>query len=251
MIKSSKNSFLFIMGIMTSLFGATDEMGKREKELISCQNKQHLYGEMIQHMKEILMLDSLTPLQDQKMKEIVKKAEHFNLLEDLLSYQTLENGNTFLHIALIRKHINIALLLIKKSTVVHLMITNKKKEAPIHTAIGLNIIDLITALHEKEPNCLKVKGGALQRLPLHYAVAQNAFLVIETLLRLDSGVINLQDKEGNTPVHLCKTERMFELLSKYGADFTIKNNEGITAQDLLIQSYGALKRAEESSCLIS
>lgn len=61
------------------------------------------------------------------------------------------------------------------------------------------------------------------------AVKNNEFLQVESMLKKDSKLIHAKDSNNNTALLLANSNKMLELLIKYGADVDIKNKFGRTA----------------------
>lgn len=78
--------------------------------------------------------------------------------------------------------------------------------------------------------------------PLHSARAYTDNMGIAEALLQSGADANVQDRNGNTPLHIIacdpeicnRTDTEAELLIAFGADPTVKNNRGQSAQDLAI-----------------
>ena len=74
------------------------------------------------------------------------------------------------------------------------------------------------------------------RRALHWAVL--AFGDVEKKLIKAGAELNVQDREGNTPLLIaCRygNEKVVRYLIKSGADITLKNNKGETAMDIAVE----------------
>ncbi|HEY1784550.1 MAG TPA: ankyrin repeat domain-containing protein [Pirellulales bacterium] len=81
--------------------------------------------------------------------------------------------------------------------------------------------------------------------PLHHAVRFRSPAAVETLLRRGAAVNQICKRSGSTPLHRAVTstgapgtagkqeeaKQIVEILLRYGADISIKNNSGKTAAD--------------------
>lgn len=80
--------------------------------------------------------------------------------------------------------------------------------------------------------------------PLHFAVQENNYSVVEALLR-KKVVIDPIDKFGNTPLYKCVTEKVniniTNVLLEYGANVTIKNSFGYSPMTVIEKSLPELR----------
>ena len=98
-------------------------------------------------------------------------------------------------------------------------------------AIGCTIdtINLLISLG-LDINKQDIKGNTL----LHVAAFCNNSSDIVTFLLNNGAKLNIQSESGNTPLHVASMMnniQIVQLLLDHGADITIKNNEGKTAED--------------------
>jgi len=87
-------------------------------------------------------------------------------------------------------------------------------------AEGLDIFAKITTTKNLQGNS-----------PLHVFTLKNTYLLIQRILELAnkySIIVNLdiQNKSGNTPLHITNNNNLIKLLLKYGASPFIPNNNG-------------------------
>lgn len=87
---------------------------------------------------------------------------------------------------------------------------------------NLEIINLLFE-YGADPNIQDNDGNT----PLHIAVENASSEIIELLISKGADP-NIQDNIGNTPLHIPANYKIQELLIKHGADETIKNNQGKT-----------------------
>ncbi|KAH3679085.1 hypothetical protein WICMUC_001281 [Wickerhamomyces mucosus] len=72
--------------------------------------------------------------------------------------------------------------------------------------------------------------------PIHAAVSYNNLDLLKILIREYSGDINIQDNEGDTPLHHVEDITTAKILiEEYKADFKIKNNDGEIPADYIEQ----------------
>lgn len=80
--------------------------------------------------------------------------------------------------------------------------------------------------------------------PLHFAVQENNYSVVEALVRKNA-VIDPIDKFGNTPLYKCVTEKVniniTNVLLEYGANVTIKNSFGYSPMVVIQKSLPELQ----------
>jgi ankyrin repeat protein len=105
----------------------------------------------------------------------------------------------------------------------------------IHSAIGTYNPERPTPLDTIARILVKTVGPAITlalnergRTPLHNAVLQGNVRIAQLLL-LNGAYTDVQDGDGNTPLHLATSSIMHQLLFlRYGANATIDNKEGKT-----------------------
>lgn len=80
--------------------------------------------------------------------------------------------------------------------------------------------------------------------PLHFAVQENNYSVVEALLQKEA-VIDPVDRFGNTPLYKCVTEHVSvnitNVLLEYGANVCIKNNFGYSPMIVIQKSLPELQ----------
>jgi ankyrin repeat protein len=66
---------------------------------------------------------------------------------------------------------------------------------------------------------------------IHAAASYGHLALLTFLIKDRNGDINVQDQEGDTPLHMCElVEVAREMIENLGADVTIKNKEGLTVR---------------------
>lgn len=148
-----------------------------------------------------------------------------------------KNGNTPLHFAcasMSSKIGEIVKLMLNKGA--HRTAKNKKNQIPLHLAVKSDNKAAVASLLK---NSFEINQMSMQdeygKTPVHYA--SNAKIL--KLLLQQSNIetfINIQDNNGRTPLlgaYFDQDQARIELLLQYGADATIKDNEGLTPAELL------------------
>lgn len=70
--------------------------------------------------------------------------------------------------------------------------------------------------------------------PIHAAVSYNHLDLLDLLITKYDGDINIQDSEGDTPLHHVEELNTAKILvTKYQADYKIKNSDGLTAAQFI------------------
>lgn len=81
---------------------------------------------------------------------------------------------------------------------------------------------------------------------VHAAAAYNQLVVLEWLLHQEGCDVNVQDSDGDTPLHHCdRLEAARMLVEVGGANVSVKNNDGMTALQLKVEDLKALEQDEE------
>ena len=142
------------------------------------------------------------------MEDIITKIVEKD--DSLLNAQT-KYGSTPLHVAIADKNEKIALHLIKLGADFH--IANQRKQLAIHVACEYRLLE-----------------------------------VASLMLKMDEDLLNIKDKDGNTPLMLAigdlYSDKMAKMLIEAGADLNIKNTQGNTPLMLAITRTSANKMAE-------
>lgn len=199
-----------------------------------------------------------------------------------------EDGNTTLHYAIYSNPVDIESINFLLENGAHINIQNNKGETPLHWTLTCGPASAATCYSKEKTKVFDflLKKGADPKIKdnegktvldkailgsiewtqralklgtdintkddwsntaLHYAVQHPDRVLVELLLSKNANV-NLQNIDGNTPLHLLflpqeysleddtlkkERENIFAILIKAGADRRIKNREGKTAEDLL------------------
>lgn len=95
--------------------------------------------------------------------------------------------------------------------------------------------EIITGMMFKLPSTLNLKESRSGKTPLHLVVAESHIAFTKAFLNYGAS-LNIQDNNGNTPLHLALFQRNKNLvsliLSRHMPDCSIKNKYGQTALDL-------------------
>src|SRR5690606_8697738 len=82
---------------------------------------------------------------------------------------------------------------------------------------------------------LNSKDNTIGGTPLHFAILNHRTELIKLLCKCVECDVNIQDFEGNIPLHCAIRLQMPDipsLLISAGSDLSIKNNEGLTPEEL-------------------
>lgn len=69
---------------------------------------------------------------------------------------------------------------------------------------------------------------------LHAAASYNHINLLRTLLNEYHVDVNMKDEDGETPLFVVETVEAAQILVQSGADLTIKNDEGVTAEEKIL-----------------
>eukprot|EP00826_Nyctotherus_ovalis_P041616 TRINITY_DN4221_c0_g2_i2.p1 TRINITY_DN4221_c0_g2~~TRINITY_DN4221_c0_g2_i2.p1 ORF type:complete len:459 (+),score=87.04 TRINITY_DN4221_c0_g2_i2:583-1959(+) len=121
---------------------------------------------------------------------------------------------------------------------------NCEGHAPLHLAVARNSIGIVKALLKFKANP-NVQSAELKQTPLHLAFQFGHYEICRTLMASGSS-IGMQDKEGNTPVHIAYQNRRLhsnrassnvfpdmQTAPGYKEVMHIRNNKGFTPTQLL------------------
>ena len=164
-------------------------------------------------------------------------ASHGNLeaVRKLITYKEnlniLNNAGLFaLHSAIFNGHLEVATELINCNNIEDLKLANGRTVMHLVSECGYS--DLLLKMLSKIPKVFIFKKSDDGITPLHLAVMNNHFKVVEILLKfIDKQLINLQTTSGTTAIHLVKDTEILDKLLASGANPNIVNNE---AQDPLM-----------------
>jgi ankyrin repeat protein len=146
-----------------------------------------------------------------------------------------ELGKTALHFAVEKGYKELAKNLLEKSPNL-LYQQDLNGNTPLHLAIISRYFDLSMFLSDKyqDTGKLAVKDTYGYTV-LHLAAAEGAYKLALALLKRNPDIIDLQNIDGDTALHMAVLEdrlKLVELLLNNGADYNIKNYDGTTALDL-------------------
>ncbi|KAH7675646.1 26S proteasome regulatory complex subunit PSMD10 protein, partial [Dioscorea alata] len=133
-------------------------------------------------------------------------------------------------------------------------VADQKGLFPVHIAASMNRAHVITEILKHCPDSdelLDEKGRSF----LHVAVMNHSQRVVRYVLQVPilEKLLNYQDSEGNTPLHLaCNLgvkDIVYDLIKDGRTDSGVMNNEGCTPLDLSFYLYSpiALRQIQESS----
>lgn len=165
------------------------------------------------------------------VEEAIKAGANLNLKADF--------GNTPLHVAVKGEKIEIIELLLKKGALLNEK--NNANKAPLHLAVeegNPRIIKLLV----KAGASLSVKDGS-GFTPLHYVAnyegKESKSLLEAMASTISKDTINIQSNNGFTALHIASALghlEIVETLLKFGADWTVTDNEGKSPLDHAISN---------------
>ncbi|GBM94046.1 Ankyrin-3 [Araneus ventricosus] len=159
-------------------------------------------------------------------------SDKLDLIREILNMEGNPNvvnaeGNSPLHLAVLKSNVHVILELIKFGGDVRL--TNKRGNTPLHVAAMRGKSCIIETLLKSDTsliNCGNIRGNT----PLHIAVIHGKPYAAEMLIRHEAD-INCSNIEGHTPLHMAiihDKEDMVQILIKSRADLNCVNKEGNT-----------------------
>lgn len=167
---------------------------------------------------------------DSKMVSKILASKKF----DLNTWPHILGGDTFLALASDLGDLEIVKILVENGADVNFK--GWADYSPVERATFNNHVQIVKFLIEEKEATAR---------PLYYTIQYRRVKIAEILLENGANV-NIPDRDGDTPLHLCLYEynhtkiidieriqlkRIAKLFIKYGADLTIKNNNGQTVMD--------------------
>lgn len=145
-----------------------------------------------------------------------------------------DDGETPLNIAIRRNSDYIVKLLLNARVTVNPL--EGTKTPPVHLAARLKRKAILSLFMKANPK-LNLRDE-LGRTPLHHAAEKDEYKGVFMLLNRHAEIIDIQDYEGNTALHLalkndCQTTTA--MLVQMGADYTIPNHEGGVMDEALVE----------------
>ena len=157
----------------------------------------------------------------------VSKEKFQNYLE-----QKNKKGFNALHYTVMNGNIKILNLLLENN--INYESTNNRGLNVLHIAAQNNKLNMMILFKEKYKFDIESTDDE-GSTPLHWACYTNSFNCVEYLLSFNINV-NIQDKEGLTPLHLCiigkNNYNIIKLLLQYKANPDICDNKGYSCFDL-------------------
>ncbi|KAI4332976.1 hypothetical protein L6164_017837 [Bauhinia variegata] len=207
----------------------------------------NLDKEVLDHLLQAPFPDDKLPLPSYHGNSALHAAiatENLALLNHILEkrpelmYLRDEDGGLPLHYAAFLGYLLGVRALLKKSTLTAVE-WNKKGNCPIHLACKEGNVQVVKEFLQQEwpigTNLLNKKSQNI----LHVAAKSGKDNVVKYLLSNQNAknlIVNEQDKNGNTPLHLASGEFylgvLFSLTQDKRIDMSIRNNEGLTATDV-------------------
>ncbi|KAL4328013.1 hypothetical protein HN51_035267 [Arachis hypogaea] len=171
-----------------------------------------------------------------------------------------EKGSTPLHYAASIDYLKGVQILLRKSTSSNALAWNKKGHLPIHVACKKGHVDIVKELLQLEwPTSMDMFSKKGQNI-LHVAAKNGQdnvvrFILKEKKLLFEKHLVNERDRNGNTALHLAAKhlypQVLLSLTRDKRVDMQIMNNQGLTAQDIvLVRSKAPLKHREYLSLMI-
>ncbi|XP_019853321.1 PREDICTED: uncharacterized protein LOC109582800 [Amphimedon queenslandica] len=214
---------------------------------ITCQYSDSL--PILKHLVENHQLD-LCAVNDEGMAPIhlACKKGRLNLIQYIIEHipSSLElpqskHGRTPFLIAVYFNQLEVIKYLISKKC--NLSATDDKGSGAVHTSVArghLNVLKYLIDNNYCNPNATNHQD----HVPIHIAVAAEQFEILEFLLRTRLSIlINVQDEDGNTPLHLAcmwrQTKTVSRLSSAYlstNINILITNKKGQTPLHLAVAS---------------
>ncbi|MED6218506.1 hypothetical protein PIB30_027161 [Stylosanthes scabra] len=173
-----------------------------------------------------------------------------------------EKGSTPLHYAASIGYLKgVQILLIRKGTSSNALAWNKKGHLPIHVACKKGHVDIVKELLQLEwPTSMDLFSKKGQNI-LHVAAKNGQenvvkFILANKKLHFEKQLmVNERDRNGNTALHLAAKHLyprvLLSLTRDERVDMQVMNNQGLTAQDIvLVRSKAPLKHREYLSLMI-
>lgn len=152
------------------------------------------------------------------------------------------SGQTPVHKAVQRNIIDLLKVLLMHSNSQNAQSLLSKKDCygntALHNAVARNNINLVNILlmhGGNNPEIINSQNNA-RSTSLHEAVKLNAINILNLLLSQKGINLNLQDQNGDTPLHKIKSVEACNLLVAHKADIQIINNHGKTPDEALSNS---------------
>lgn len=270
-IKKNKKSNLLVLSYIRIIVTNNIHLQKLLKNSI-LKYSSYLYFNIIKHNKTIAIL--IANKKTNKIKKniliyntnetslilLAIQLEIYSLVDELINLgisinTKLSNGNSILHILSSYKDIKYNVL---SEYNLNINIINNKSETPMHIALKENNIDMINMLLQTSLGNLdylyfpsysrylsildKEENTCFHCLMMSNFLYSNIILILKYFKLIINNknkiqhIINIQNKNGNTILHLLLMKResnedvkyLIQSLLEDGANITLKNNEGNT-----------------------
>eukprot|EP01018_Ginkgo_biloba_P008591 Gb_26480 [translate_table: standard] len=161
-------------------------------------------------------------------------------------------GNTALHLAVCGDHFHIVKRLLKLDPGRWCYSLNKNEESPLHIAVKLGFLETAKLIIKYKPDCIEVRSKDGKNI-VHLATETSQVNILKYLVKnVDvSELINQQDGDGNTPLHIAanmKSSQIVEKLLKVpGVNKHAQNNIGLTPLEVARENteyYGSYRILE-------
>ncbi|MDN5247985.1 MAG: ankyrin repeat domain-containing protein [Wolbachia endosymbiont of Tyrophagus putrescentiae] len=170
------------------------------------------------------------------IREFLRSAEKVQLLQQDVHYIADGNQMTSLHLASRYGHIDVVRTLINNGANIEARSGNQY--TPLHLAVTGSHLPIVDLLIENgaNVNAVDINGKTI----LHLAIIKGHAQMWKSVLGVPGIEINIQDKDGNSPLHLAARERrenLIRALVKEGANVSLKDNMGSAPGDLGCKEY--------------
>lgn len=132
---------------------------------------------------------------------------------------------TPLHVACEHGHIRAIEILLSAGA--QLNPTDTSQSTPLHLAVRYGGLPTVEFFIQKKPNILAQDG--LGKTALHYTSATRRATMVKLLINENNSVLNLQDNNGMTPLHLAiigNHDSIVRTLLRSGASASLRDNMG-------------------------